>query len=140
MLPNVNFNTSAIYTQTNGNGQPKYIANNGAQEYISQGNVHQQLDVAGIASYRSAAALAAAAKARKEIASRGLVATVVQDYFAVAAAEQNWMSPRTAEEGEEFFELTRKPRKRGEVAHADVIKAELQMTDRKRQLQEAHWL
>lgn len=138
LLPNVNFNTSAIFTQTNGNGQPKYIANNGAQEYISQGNVHQQLDVASIASYKGASALAAAAKARKEIASRGLVATVVQDYFAVAAAEQKLnVAKRTAEDGEKFFELTGSLEKGGEVAHADVIKAELQMTDRKRQLQEA---
>ena len=49
LLPNLNFNTSAIYTEVNGIGQPKYIANNGAQEYISEGNVHQQLDLAGIA-------------------------------------------------------------------------------------------
>ena len=138
LLPNVNFNTSAIYTQTNGNGLPKYIANNGAQEYISQGNVHQQLDVASIASYRGAAAMAAAAKARKEIASRGLTATVVQDYFMVTAAEQKLdVAKRTAEDGENFFQLTKNLEKGGEVAHADVIKAELQMADRKRQLQEA---
>ncbi len=138
LLPNLSFNTSAIYTETNGIGQPKYIANNGAQEYISQGNVHQQLDLAGIASYRGAAALAAAAKARKEIASRGLIATVVQDYFAVAAAEQKLsVAERTAEDGEKFFQLAQSLEKGGEVAHADVIKAELQMTERKRQLQEA---
>jgi outer membrane protein TolC len=138
LLPDVNFNTSAIYTQTNGNGQPKYIANNGPHEYISQGNVHQQLDLASLAAYRSTAALAAAAKARKEIASRGLTVTVVQDYFAVAAAEQKLdAAKRTADEGEKFFQLTQSLEKGGEVAHADVIKAELQMTERRRQMQEA---
>lgn len=138
LLPSANFNTSAIYTQTNGNGQAKYIANNGPHEYISQGNVHQQLDLASVATYRSTAALAAAAKARKEIASRGLIVTVVQDYFAVAAAEQKLdTARRTSDEGDKFFQLTQSLEKGGEVAHADVIKAELQMTDRKRQLQEA---
>jgi outer membrane protein TolC len=138
LLPNVNFTTSAINTQLNSSGQPKYIANNGAHEYISQGDVHQQLDLASIASYRSTAALAAAAKARKEIASRGLTVTVVQDYFAVAAAEQKLdVSRRTAEDGDKFFQLTQSLEKGGEVAHADVIKAEIQMTDRRRQLQEA---
>jgi outer membrane protein TolC len=138
LLPNVNFNTSVIYTQTNSLGQPKFIANNGAHEYISQGNVHQQLDLANLATYRSTAAAAAATKARQEIAVRGLTVTVVQDYFTVAAAEQKLdAARRTSEEGDNFFRLTQSLEKGGEVAHADVIKAELQMTDRKRQLQEA---
>jgi outer membrane protein TolC len=137
LLPNVHFNTSAIYTQSNSNGV-KYIANNAPHEYISQGNVHQQLDLAMVAAYRSTAALAAAAKARREIAMRGLTVTVVQDYFAVGAAEQKLTAARkTSEEGEKFLELTENLEKGGEVARADVIKAELQMQERRRQLQEA---
>lgn len=137
LLPNVNFNTGAIYTQSNSSGV-KFIANNAAHEYISQGNVHQQLDLATLAAYRSTAALAAAAKARREVAARGLNVTVVQDYFAVAAAAQKLeASGRTASEGEKFLELTENLEKGGEVAHADVIKAELQMQERRRQLQEA---
>ena len=138
LLPNVNFNTAAIYTQSNSLGNVKYIANNAPHEYISQGNVHQQLDLATLAAYRSTAALAAAAKARKEIATRGLTVTVVQSYFAVAAAEQKLgVARQTSEEGEKFLELTESLEKGGEVAHADVIKAELQMQERRRQLQEA---
>ena len=138
LLPNVNFNTAAIYTQANSLGTQKFIANNAPHEYISQGGVHQQLDLASFAAYRSTAALAAAAKARKEVAARGLTVTVVQSYFAVAAAEQKLGAARkTSEEGEKFLELTESLEKGGEVAHADVIKAELQMQDRRRQLQEA---
>jgi len=63
---------------------------------------------------------------------------VVQNYFAVAAAEQKLsVARRTADEGEKFFELTQNLEKGGEVAHSDVIKAELQVQDRRRQLQEA---
>ena len=100
--------------------------------------MHQILDVASWETYRSTAALAAAAKARAEIAARGLVVTVVQNYFAVAAAEKKLESAtRTAEEGEKFLKLTGALEKGGEVAHSDVIKAELQAQDRRRQLQEA---
>lgn len=137
LLPNVNFNTAAIYTQSNSQGL-KYIANNAPHEYISQGNVHQQLDLGMVVGYRSAVARAAAAKARREIAGRGLTVTVVQNYFTVAAAEQKLAAARrTSEEGEKFLELTESLEKGGEVAHADVIKAELQMQERRRQLQEA---
>jgi outer membrane protein TolC len=138
LLPNASFNTSALYTQSNGGGGVKFIANNATHEYVSQGNVHEQIDLATVAAFRSTSALASAAKARKEIASRGLVVTVVQDYFAVAAAEQKLEAARrTADEGEKFLELTENLEKGGEVAHADVIKAELQMQERRRQLQEA---
>jgi outer membrane protein len=138
LLPGVNFNTSALYTQPNSLGSVKFIANNAPHEYISQGNVHEQLDASAFASYRRSAALAAAAKAQAEVASRGLVVTVMQNYFSVAAAQQKLViARRTSEEGGRFFQLTKDLEKGGEVAHSDVIKAELQMQDRRRQYQEA---
>jgi outer membrane protein TolC len=137
LLPSVAYNNQAIYTQLNGQGNPRFIANNGAHEYISQGNVHEVLDVAGYANYRRAAAAASVARAQAEIASRGLVVTVVQGYYAVAAAQQKLeTAKKTAEEGERFFKLTQQLENGGEVAHSDVIKAELQMQERRRQLQE----
>lgn len=138
LLPNANFNTSTLYTQPNNAGGVKFIANNTPHEYVSQGNVHQVLDLASFSSYRRSAALAAAQKAKAEVASRGLVVTVVQNYFGLAAAEQKLAAARrTSEEGDKFFELTESLEKGGEVAHSDVIKAELQMQDRRRQFMEA---
>jgi outer membrane protein TolC len=138
LLPSANFETSVLYTQPNSFGGVRYIANNAPREYISQGNIHQQLDLVSVASYRRSAALAAVAKAQAEIASRGLVVAVMQNYFGVAAAEQKLAAAgRTAEEGDKFLELTKDLEKAGEVAHSDVIKAELQMQDRHRQFMEA---
>ncbi|HXC47153.1 MAG TPA: TolC family protein [Candidatus Sulfotelmatobacter sp.] len=140
LLPSVNFTTSAISTQSSRNGTTGviFIANNAPHEYISQGNVHQQLDLASWETYRSSAAQAAAAKARAEVAARGLVVTVVQNYFAAAAAGKKLESAsRTADEGEKFLQLTQALEKGGEVAHSDVIKADLQAQERRRQLQEA---
>jgi outer membrane protein TolC len=139
LLPSASFTTSTLYTQPNTSQLGiKFIANNAPHEYVSQGNVHEQLDLASIAGYRRTAALAAVAKARAEIASRGLVVTVVQSYFATEAAEQKLASARrAAEEGDNFLQITQNLEKGGEVAHSDVIKAELQAQDRRRQLQEA---
>ena len=137
LLPSVAYNNQFLYTQGTGNGGVRYIANNSIHEYVSQGNVHEVIDLAGVASYRRVAAAAAVAKARAEIASRGLVVTVVQDYFHVAAAQSKLeIAQRGASQGEEFFKLTQALEKGGEVAHSDVIRAELQMQDRHRQLQE----
>ena len=138
LLPSVAYNNQGWYTQLNKTGNPIFIANNAAHEYLSQADIHESIDLAGVSGFRRAAALAAAAKARAEIASRGLVVTVIQDYFAVAAAQQKFLSAqKTADEGDRFFKLTQELEHGGEVAHSDVIKAELQAQDRRRAFQEA---
>ena len=137
LLPSVTYNNQAWYTQANKNA-PIFIANNAVHEYVSQGNVHESLDLTGVSNFRRVAALAAAAKARAEIASRGLVVTVVQDYYQVAAAHQKVLSAqKAADEGDRFFKLTQDLEHGGEVAHSDVVKAELQAQERRRALQEA---
>jgi outer membrane protein TolC len=145
LLPSVTYNNQVLYTQ----GAPLalqaqthtpvlYIANNAVHEYISQANVHETIDVAGVAAFRRASAAAAVARARAEIASRGLVVTVVQSYYVVAASQQKLETARkAANEGDNFLKLTQELEKGGEVAHADVIKADLQAHERRRQLQEA---
>jgi outer membrane protein TolC len=139
LLPTAQFVTSDLYTQPNNSAyRVRYIANNAPHEYVSQGNVHEQLDAAAFANYRRTAALAAAAKAQAEIASRGLVVTVMQTYFSVASAEQKVaIAKRISDEGDKFLQLTKDLEAGGEVAHSDVIKAELQTQDRHRQYSEA---
>jgi outer membrane protein TolC len=145
LLPSVVYNNSAIYTQSAGAGLSKstgipvvFIANNAVHEYISQANIHEAIDVAAVAGWRRASAAAAVARAQAEIASRGLVVTVVQGFYNVAAAQHKLETARKgAEEGDRFLKITQDLEHGGEVAHSDVIKAELQMQERRRQLQEA---
>ena len=137
LLPSVNYNNQALYTQLGANDAVRFIANNAAHEYVSQGNVHESIDVAAVANFRHAAFAAAAARARAEVASRGLIVTVVQSYYSAAAAQLKLQAAqKAADEGERFFKLTQELEAGGEVAHSDVIKAELQLQDRRRQLQE----
>lgn len=139
LLPSATYNASEIYTQGTGVGNSViFIANNAVHEYISQADVHEGLDVVGFAEAGQKAAAAAAAHARAEVASRGLVVTVVQSYYAAAAAQNKLLNAQqAADEGDRFVKLTRELEQGGEVAHSDVIKAQLQANDRQRQLQEA---
>jgi outer membrane protein len=138
LLPSVVYNNEALYTRTNELGNPVFIANNAAHEYISQGNIHEAIDLVSISNFRRAAAAAAAARARAEVASRGLVVTVVQSYYSAVAAQLKLESAqKAADEGDRFFKLTQDLERGGEVAHSDVIKAELQMQERRRQMHEA---
>ncbi len=135
LLPSVSYNNQFLYTQGNGTPAGRYLANNAVHEYVSQGNAHQEISAAQFASYRQSSALAALARARADLASRGLVVTVVQDYYALLAAARKHANARTAaEEAARFLDLSRKLESGGEVAHSDVLKAQLQSNDRTRDL------
>jgi outer membrane protein TolC len=138
LLPSLNYDAAFLYTQGNGSGTPRFIANNGVHEYISQGNVHQDISLARIADYRSASAAEAVARARAEIAARGLVVTVVQNYYGFVVAQRKYSTAqRAATEAQRFFDISQKLERGGEVAHSDVVKAEIQTRQQQRDLQEA---
>jgi len=78
------------------------------------------------------------AQARSEIAARGLVVTVVQAYYGFVVAQRKYAtSQRAAAEAQNFFDISQKLERGGEVAHSDVIKAEIQFQQQQRDLQQA---
>jgi outer membrane protein TolC len=140
LLPNINYNNSLIYTQGNGtrSNTAIFIANNSVHEYISQGAVHQSISLSDFADYRRTAAAEAFAKARAEIAARGLVVTVVQSYYGLVVAQRKYGTEQlAAEEAKKFLDISQKLEKGGEVAHSDVIKARIQYEQQQRDLQES---
>ena len=138
LLPNVNYNAEFLYTQGNGTSTGRFIGANGVHEYVSEGNAHQALSLQDVAEYRRARALEALAKAKSEIATRGLVVTVVQAYYGSVVAQRKYSTAqRAAGEAQHFFDITQKLERGGEVAHADTIKAQLQQQQQQRALQDA---
>jgi outer membrane protein TolC len=138
LLPSVTYNTSYIYTEGNGTFSGRFIANNAVHEYLSQGDAHQVFGYSQIADYRRSRALEAMMRARAEIAARGLVVTVVQSYYGLIAAQRKYSNiQQAATEAENFLHLSQKLENGGEVAHADVIKAQIQYQGRQQDLREA---
>ena len=145
LLPNVNYNMQFIYTQGNfvSNLPPpaptgRYIGNNGVHEYIAQGNVHQALSPGMLADYRRVEAAEALSRAKSEIATRGLVVTVVQAYYGYVVAERKYATAqKAASEADHFLGLSQKLQNGGEIARSDVIKAQIQDQQQQRELQDA---
>src|SRR5438445_8798246 len=83
LLPNVNYTTEFLYTQSNGTrtNAPRFITNNAVHEYVSQGNAHQVLSLQDVAEYRRTRAAEAVARARAEIATRGVVVSGVKAIY-----------------------------------------------------------
>ncbi len=135
LLPVISYNNQFLYTEGNGTPTGRFVANNAVHEYVSQGNAHQVLSLQQGVDYRKASAMAALARARADVAARGLVVTVVQSYYAVLAAERKYANAISAgDEAARFLSLSEKLERGGEVAHSDVLKAQLQANDRKREL------
>lgn len=138
LLPGVNSTTSYLYTEGNGTPSGRFIANNGVHEYLAQGNAHQVVGVGPVADYRRATAALALAKAKTEVAARGLVVTVVENYYGLVVAQRKQANAQAAgDEARHFLQLSQQLEKGGEVAHSDVIKAQLQANERQRDVDEA---
>jgi outer membrane protein TolC len=153
LLPNLDYNNSFIYTEGTGPlpaicaTQPppaascpnsRFIANNGVHEYISQADLHQSVSLTNFADYKRSSALLREARAKAEIATRGLVVTVTQAYYGLVVAQRKYATAqRAAAEAARFLDISQKLEGGGEVAHADVIKARIQSQQQQRDLKEA---
>jgi outer membrane protein len=139
LLPSLNYFNQYIYTQGNGTASGIYISNDGVHVYNSQAQVHQELYAPErIAEYRRTVAAQSLAAAKKDIVERGLVATVVDGYYIAVSAQRKALNAQNSlGEAQRFVELTRKLEKGGEVARADVLKSQLTMQQRQRELEDA---
>lgn len=137
LLPALSYTTGAIITQPNGTATGVFVGANGPHEYLSQGVVHEALSFASVADYRRARAQEALARAKAEIAARGLVTTVTKDFYGVIVAQQKYANAQAAAaEAQKFVKLSQQLENGGEVAHSDVVKAQLQANDRERDVQD----
>jgi outer membrane protein TolC len=137
-LPTLSALNQFIYTQGNGTPSGVFVANDGVHIYNEQAVVHEELlSLIRRGEVHLAAAAQIVAQARADVAARGLRATVVQNYFAVAAAERRLKNAQVSlAEAQQFQDITQKQERGGEAAHSDVIKAQLSVLQRQRDMQD----
>ena len=100
--------------------------------------MHQALSPGMLADYRRVEAAEALTRAKSEIATRGLVVTIVQAYYGYVVAERKYATAqKAASEADQFLGLSQKLQNGGEVARSDVIKAQIQDQQQQRELQDA---
>jgi len=153
LLPQVVYHNQYLYTEplrgtgtAGGSGAsssgtdsaPRFIANNSVHEYTSQGELNETVGAAQFNAVSRASALAALATAELEVARRGLVVSVASLFYEAYAAERRVVvAERAANEAGSLSTLTRQRETAREVAHADVVKAQLQQQQRDRDLTDA---
>jgi len=137
-LPQVNALNQYIYTEGNGTPSGVFVSNDGVHVYNEQAQVHEEvLSFVRHGEVNRALAAEAVARAKVGIAARGLTATVVQDYYAIISAQRKLANARRSlTEADHFVEITEIQEHGGEAAHADVVKAQIDREQRRRDLKD----
>jgi outer membrane protein TolC len=136
LLPSASSFNQFIYTQPNGNPSGVFISNDGTHVYNNQAVVHGDIYAPDkLAEYHRSQVAEAVARANVEVAARGLTATVVMNYYAVVStARKRTNAQQSVGEAQRFLDITQKLEKGGEAAHADVVKAEIEVERRQREV------
>ena len=138
LLPSASGLSQYIYTQPNGTLSGTFVSNDGPHVYNDQLLVHGEIyNPEKRAEYHRLQAAEAVARAKSDLAIRGLTATVVQNYYAMVSAQRKLANARqSVDEAQKLLDITQKQERGGEVSHYDVVKAQIQLADRQRDLQE----
>ena len=96
--------------------------------------MHESVSLTNFADYRRSTAALAQARAKAEIAVRGLVVTVTGGLLRVGrrATQVRQRAARVRRRPSRFLDISQKLENGGEVAHADVIKARIQSQQQQR--------
>ncbi len=130
------------YLGTQGDGilpSGRYVTNDGVHVYRDWAVVHQDLSpglLSRVAVQRATAA-EAVARAKVEIARRGLAATVTKNYYALIVAQRKYATAQQAlDQAQHALGITRDLERGREVAHSDVVKSQLLENSQQQALRE----
>jgi outer membrane protein TolC len=138
-LPTVSAFNQYINTQGNGTPSGTFVANDGVHIYNEQAVIHEEaLMLVRHGELNRAMAAEAVARAKVDVAARGLNGTVIQNYYAILSAQRKAANTQiSVAEAERFLDITRKQEQAGEAAHSDVIRAQMALPQLQRDLQDA---
>jgi outer membrane protein TolC len=139
LLPTLTGLSQFFYTQPNGSDTGVFIGSNSPRQYTNWAQMHAEIyNPARIADWRRTIAAEAVAHARFDLANRGVIGTVVQDYYGMLSAQRKIATAQQSlQEAQTLLDITQKQEAGGEVSHYDVVKAQILVEQRLRDVQEA---
>ena len=131
MLPTITATTQYLGTQGDGGkiSDGRFVTNDGIHVYRAWGVLHQDLSPGTFmgTGYNRAKAAEAMAKAKAEIARRGLTVTVSKNFYALVVAQRKYATAQQAlDQAKHFLDITQAGERQGQSPHSDAIKAEIQ--------------
>lgn len=137
------FGAKSEFINTQGNGllaTSRYVTQDGVHVYREWATMHQDLSAGTLtgSGVSLATAAEAVAQAKVEIARRGLAVTVTKAYYDLLLAQRKYATAQQAlDEAQRFVSISQSLERGGEVAHSDVVKAQLQQNTQTQVLRES---
>jgi outer membrane protein TolC len=134
---------SSQYLNTEGNGKwpiGRFVTNDGVHVYREWAVFHQDLSPGTLTktNYHRATAAEAAARAKAEIARRGLALTVTKAYYGLLGAQRRYATAQAAlEDAQRYVNISQALERGGEAAHSDVVRAQIQYNGQDQVLRES---
>ena len=142
MLPSVSNSSQFLGTQGNGKTpEGRFVTNDGVHVYREWAVIQENLSPNNymLTSYHRASAAEAIAKAKNEIALRGLSATVTKNYYALLVAQRKYATAQQSlEQAKRFLDITQQTENAGQAPHSDVIKSQIQYGQLEQSFEEAN--
>ena len=140
MLPSVSNSSQFLGTQGNGKTpEGRFVTNDGVHVYREWAVIQENLSPNNymLTGYRRASAAEAIAKAKTEIAQRGLNATVTKNYYALLVAQRKYATAQQAlDQAKRFLDITQQTENAGQAPHSDVIKSQIQYGQQEQSFEE----
>lgn len=128
------FGARSDYLGTQGNGKlasGRFVTNDGVHVYRDWVTMHQDLSPGTFmrTGIKRADAAVAVARARAEVARRGLAATVTRAFYALIVAQRKYATVQEAlDQARRSLQISEQLERGREVAHSDVVKFQLTET------------
>ena len=126
------FTATSQYLNTQGNGvtpDGRFVTNDGIHVYRDWAVLHQDLSPAGLmlTGLNRTKAAEALARAKAEIARRGLTVTVTKSYYALVVAQRKYGTMQAAlDEAKKFLDISTSLERLGQAPHSDTVKSQIQ--------------
>ena len=118
----------------------RFVTNDGVHVYREWAVVHQDLSPGTLkrTGLQRASAAEALARAKVEIARRGLAPTVIKAYYGLIVAQRKYaIAQQALAEAQHALTISQDLERGGEVAHSDVVKSQLQQNAQLQALNDA---
>ena len=135
---------SSQYLNTQGNGKfasGRYVTQDGVHVYREWAVLHQDLSIGTWtkSGYLRATAAEAAARAKAEVAQRGLTVTVTKAYYTLVNAQRKYATAQLArDQAQRYVTISQDLERGGEAPRSDVVKAQIQYNTADQALREAN--
>lgn len=138
--PSVSLRSEYLGTQGNGVfSSGRFVTNDGVHVYREWAVVHQDFNAAVLKTgTQRASAAELLAKAKTEIARRGVEATVTKAYYTLLATQRKYATAQQAlNQASSYLTISQNLERGGEAAHSDVVKSQFQVSQQDQAFRDA---